>query len=566
MEFSAIDAQRHNWCEVGGGTAIASGLPWLIDGYQGHELGFPHRPQCSQSLITGGEIAAVPISVGASTGLAVGNYSVAMTWEAVDSLGRVSRSAPSTASVVISGPNKSIAVTYTTLGPSSHGGRAAPVLYLSNDGGITFIRSKQTAFNYDPLSSTNITFTVDQTLVFLVGSPTLYTSGGILENIGPPAMRFCCEWQARLWMANDRDVWFSREILDGEEPSFSDALSFKLAAPCTGLAPIDDRMVLFCERAIYWTSGDGPTDTGQGGTFAQPQRIPSDFGCIDARSIVRTEKGVCFRSRRGIELIDRSLSPRFISGGVDQILREQGYSEVISASWDQDAQICRFIIKNPTNTTYLVLCWHTLYELWTTASIPLVGDSNGRTNQPIDIVNAANRNWMAFGDAGFGAATPVCRIAWEFLPSDALVNAIHFDGPTLAPQWYQTEIESANIKLDGLLGFSRIWRCEALIRDTTGDTGAEIGFFIDYSQVLASPSRQWLTQNEIDGGATASPNHYRYTVHIDKQQCSAIRLRFRDLQRPRIDGNSETNLTFVGFGIEWAQEPGTGRSSEKGKK
>jgi hypothetical protein len=565
MSLSACDPQRFSSCEIGGGLYIAAGIPWCYDGWEGHELGFPHRPQHPNT--SNGEIHCGISSATYPTYQTPGDYWVALVWENVDGLGRMSRSAPSICGPFTVLANQRITVEWQTLGYTSH--RALrPVAYVSTDNGITYIRSTQVIPHTPGATAAVSSVVLDPAYIGLSSSPTLYTSDGLLENAPLSPMRYACEWQGRLWFANGRDVWFSKEVIDGEEPSFNEALSFKLPVACSGLASLDDRLLMFGREAIYWTSGDGPTDTGEGGSFAQPQRVPSDFGCIDARSIVRTEKGVCFQSRRGIEIIERGLGTRLISGGVDKLLREDGYSQIVAASFDPEAQIVRFIAT--TGTASIILCWHTLWELWTTASVPAVYPTTDRINVPSGIVHAFESNWMALNDAPLFEQAPTCVITREFKPEDALISTIWLDGQPGSAYWYQMAVETANVKLDGLTGYVRVWRAHVLLKEMNEFCGLEFSYAIDYSSTVASAPRRWVTATQIAAGLTTSANHRQFGIHIDKQQCTAIRFIVKDVQYDDESGTQQTSqytkMTFVGFGLLWGQKPGTGRGREGSKK
>jgi hypothetical protein len=558
VEFSAVDRQQYNWAELSGATYFASSIPWCYDGGTGHELNFPHRPQSYQ-----GEIIGLAVTPASGEFLAEGDYIIAACWESVDSLGRVSRSAPSFSQTVTIGPSQTLAITYLELGLSSHNGIRL-VVYTSNDGGVNYIRSKQ-PITYLHWPYTQVSVTLEAPELFQAGMPTLYTDSGILENSPVPPARYAAAWQNRLWLAEGRLVLPSKELVDTEEPSFNEALAIQMPFDCSGIVGVDDRFVIFSKDAIHWLSGDGPTDTGEGGTFGNPQRLPTDFGCIDARSIVRTEKGVCFQSRRGIELLDRMLTPRLISGGVDKLLREDGYNEILSASWDPEAQVCRFLARNTVSVdAYYVLCWHTLFEVWTTHGVPVVA-TTGRTNVPNGIVNAFNRNWMALGDAAAYNVAPQCRLAREWHVTDQVAQ--YLDGPISTPYWYEMAIETANIKLDGLTGFARVWRADILVKNKSNPTGFTLNYAIDYAVAESSTDRVWETADDIASGATPSTEHFRYGMHLEKQQCSAIRLYIKDHQlNDGLGATYATSFTLVGFGLEWGQEPGTGRGRERSKK
>jgi hypothetical protein len=560
--FSAFEAdeQQFSNAEIGGGTYIATGVPWCYDGEQGHEIGFSHRPQHSAGEIVGSALAAGPPY------LAAMDYYIAMTWESVDAMGRVSQSAPSKHGPITIAANQVLQVTYRSLGPTSHPS-ARVVLWSSNDGGLNYYRSSQ-VFPNRLTETTDSTVAVDPVVMFPAGAPTLYTDAKILSNAPLSAARFACEWQGRLWLANDDLVWPSREVIPNEDPSFNESMQFRLPVYVTGLGSLDDRLVLFCADRIYWIAGDGPTDTGDGGSFSQPQRTPSDFGCVNARSIVRVEKGLLFQSRRGIELLDRGMNTVLISGGVDRLLRENGYSDIVASSFDPQCQIARFIVRNPSTEGRLVLCWHTAFELWTTHDVPRANATPTRTACAFGLVHALGVNWMALNDPAGYEDAPQSKIVMEWQPSSVLAIR-HMDGPLPNGYWYGIAVETANVKLDGLLGFARIWRAYVNVKNRHPSTGLSIGYALDYSSSMVG-SRVWTTAADMATGATQSSAHWMYAVHLDRQQAYAIRLNITELQEtglpPLVPPENNTYMTLVGFGLEYGQKPGTGRGAEGAKK
>jgi hypothetical protein len=559
FEVSVSDPQRFDWAEAFGCTYFASSIPFSYDGGSCHELGFPCRPQS-----TAGEIT-VSIASSPSGGLANGNYYVKAIWEGTDMMGRVSRSDPSSSEMIeITESLKTIAVTFVNLCITTHS-NVKLVVFVSNDGGYTFVRSEQIITNNWLLGS-ETTVALQPQRMFQSYMQTIYTDR-MLPSTTPIPAQLVCEWGRRLWLVNGRDVSPSHEIIDGEEPAFSDELRFLLPEPATGVAPYDDRMVIWTRFAIYWLSGDGPNDLGVDGSFSTPQRLPTDFGCIDARSIVRTERGICFQSERGIELLDRGFGTSVISGGVSKVLREDGYSEIVASSWDQQTQICRFIARNPTSGEFVVLCWHTQYDWWTTASVPGMARPL-YTDQPAGLVRAAGCNWMALGDRTVRNGEPICMLARETGP----VNAEYIDRPAYGysgadnNQWYQSEIETANVKLDGLLGFQRVWRVEVMTSDQTAVTGLSVAYVTDYADTESVPARAWETESDV-ALAAVNPTHHVFQVHVKEQQSQAIRLKIKDVQVDGVNRNtSPTFFNLVGFSLQWGQQPGSGRRAEGAKK
>lgn len=557
----ARDPQRFAWVETMGDTYFASSIPWAYDGGTGHEIGFPCRPQSLAGEISLSEVDSPDAGLGTPPQV----YYVKATWEGIDSTGRLVRSGVSTADpITISAQLKTIAVTYLNLCVTTHKD-VRLVVYVSEDQGITYVRSEQLIKNAQ-YASAQATVALDPRRLFQEGQPTIYTER-MLPCDPPIPAQLICEWQRRLWLVNGRSVSPSHEIIDGEEPAFSDELRFQLSHEATGIAPFDDRLVIWAKDAVFWISGEGPNDLGVDGSFTQPQRLQTDFGCVDARSIVRTERGICFQSERGIELLDRAHGTGVISDGVAKTVREDGYSEILSASWDKATQICRFLVRNPSTNAFLVLCWHTLYSWWTTASIPGTGRPE-YTDQPNGLLRACDANWMALGDRDTRASNPICKLARETGP----VGASYLDraetgytGPD-ANHWYQAEIETANVKLDGLLGFSRVWRAEVMTSEQSAFTGLSIACITDHANTESTEARTWESESDVASAATNSTHHV-FPVHIKDQQAQAIRLKIKDLQFPTSwSGTTETYLNFVGFSLQWGQQPGSGRRAEGAKK
>ncbi len=560
FDIDARDPQRFAWCEAAGDTYVASSVPWMYDGGTGHEIGFPCKPQSLSGEIALSEVDAPSGGFGTAGHV----YYVKAHWEGLDSMGRVVRSGVSTADpITISAPLKTIAVTFINLCVTTHS-NVRLVVYTSEDQGITYVRSSQIIHN-SWYATSQTTVVLDPRRAFQLGAPTIYTDR-LLPADPPIPAQLICEWQRRIWLVNGRDVSPSNEIVDGEEPQFSDELRFQLARDATGIAPYDDRLVIWTKDAVYWLSGDGPNDLGVDGSFTQPQRLQTDFGCIDARSIIRTEKGICFQSVRGIELLDRGLGTGVISDGVAKTILDDGYTEIVGASWDQQMQICRFVAHNPSTNAFIILCWHTLYGWWTTASVPGMGRPN-YTDQPNGIIRACDGNWMALGDRELRDSSPVCKLAKETGPVGATYidrTATGYTGSD-ANHWYQAEIETANVKLDGLLGFVRVWNAEVLTSELGVFTGISIACVSDYADTESTTARIWGSASEV-ASATINSTHHAFRVHVKDQQVQSIRLKIKDVRFADAGTTTETFLNFVGFSLQWGQQPGAGRRAEGAKK
>jgi len=83
--------------------------------------------------------------------------------------------------------------------------------------------------------------------------------------------------------------------------------------PLTAIGALPDgRILLFAPTAIYYTYGQGPSDTGQGAGFSEPQLLTDTVGCEDKRSVVYGDFGCMFKGARGFYLVTRGLELKFV--------------------------------------------------------------------------------------------------------------------------------------------------------------------------------------------------------------------------------------------------------------
>ncbi len=141
------------------------------------------------------------------------------------------------------------------------------------------------------------------------------TAGASQPRQSPTGLRTFVRHGDRLvGIADDRaTIWYSAPLVSGEARWFSDVFTI----PIDALASQDGAIVAYSETEIYVVRGDGPPENGGNGTeFSPPQRITSDSGCIEPRSIVTTSAGTFFQSSRGLDLLTRSLSVEWAGAAV----------------------------------------------------------------------------------------------------------------------------------------------------------------------------------------------------------------------------------------------------------
>lgn len=164
----------------------------------------------------------------------------------------------------------------------------------------------------------------------ILGNALIYTTGSVIEDIGPPPSSTQTLFQSRLFLvdAEDRNlIWFSKQVIEATPVEMSDLLTIYVAptisaqgstGPITALAAMDDKLIIFKKDAIYYLNGIGPDNTGANNGFSDPTFITATVGCTDQKSIVFMPQGLMFQSDKGIWLLGRDLSTSYVGAPVEK--------------------------------------------------------------------------------------------------------------------------------------------------------------------------------------------------------------------------------------------------------
>lgn len=116
-------------------------------------------------------------------------------------------------------------------------------------------------------------------------------------------------------------VWPSMLVSGfGNGVEFNEGLKFRVddyGGPITALAVLNEQRIIFKERAIYVSTGDGPDNTGANGQFSTPALIHSDVGCTQPATVCTTPRGVLFFSARGWCMVTQGLAVEYVGGPVE---------------------------------------------------------------------------------------------------------------------------------------------------------------------------------------------------------------------------------------------------------
>lgn len=149
-------------------------------------------------------------------------------------------------------------------------------------------------------------------------------SGEIQASI-TPAFSHVALWNNRMWGVQ-RDypsrISFSKPLAIGFLPEFPGEYEIDVDdahGDATGLAPMDDKIVLFKGNAIYVAGGDGPANDGSG-AFPAFQLINSESGAIAGSPFVSTGAEVYFVSKGGLFWVTRAQEVAFVGAAIDAYL------------------------------------------------------------------------------------------------------------------------------------------------------------------------------------------------------------------------------------------------------
>lgn len=305
--------------EIAGTLNLTGGIVWQFDGVSAVEQGFNVWPEdvTGTTATTGGALTAQ-------------QYYYQFTYEWTDSQGNLHRSAPS------------LPVGVLTTGSTSANTLQVPTLRLTYKASVRIVGYRWSAGQQEYYQFTTVAApvlndpTTDTVSIVdtaadsaILGNTLLYTTGGVLENIAPPAAAAVTLFQGRAWLVDSEDrnlLRFSKQVIEAVPLEFSDLLSVYVA-PTTGaqgstgdvtaLASMDDKLIIFKKDAIYYLNGLGPDNTGASNGYSDPTFITAAVGCANPSSIVLTPTGLMFQSDKGIWLLNRALATEYVGADVE---------------------------------------------------------------------------------------------------------------------------------------------------------------------------------------------------------------------------------------------------------
>ena len=141
-------------------------------------------------------------------------------------------------------------------------------------------------------------------------------------------------------------VWPSKLIVPGYAVAWSGAMTLKFDEPIVACAPHWRARSSRGQRAPFFVvQGNGPDNTGGGDGFSVPQRVTSDVGCIEPRSICILQDGIAFLSSAGLYMLTNALEVVYIGHNVEDEISAATFRDMTSAILLDDEAQQRFAIR-----------------------------------------------------------------------------------------------------------------------------------------------------------------------------------------------------------------------------
>ena len=520
-----------------GGCMIAGAYPLYYDGATVNEAGFSSSPDGNPMSQTASSTTAPRFSVqniviGFSNYQAflnktlVGGPSLVTLSNAIeyyyviclvrrDAYGNVNRSAPSPViTVPIANPGGDNIPNIYNVGTKptyNYGGIVTfpPLTY--NGGGnvmIEYYRSTQNTpgtyyfLGQVPNGSGFVDNTPDGAIAYGINNSitknrTVYTNNNELANDPPPATHHMVVSESRAYLIpsdNRNLVWYSKQFTPGRSVEWSAALTLSEglnSGQFTALAIMDTYLIVFKQDQIIFTYGAGPDNGGGGAGFAPFTRVASDVGCIDPGSVCVIPDGVVFKSRRGIELLTRSLQVVYIGGPVEPIVLSMG-----------------------TIASVVVMPGYT--------ELRFVPSTAGK---PVLSYDYSFKRWSTFSNMAAVQAREIVGEYWHISADGTLVNketpGLYLDNGVPI----QMTLETAEIPVGagGAQGWGRAYRM-ALLGDFYNDFVLNIQFAYDHSNTYTDAVNFSTATGLINGDKVFQ---FR-TSRMPRQVMQTVRLKIQD--------------------------------------
>jgi hypothetical protein len=362
---------------------------------------------------------------------------------------------------------------------------------------------------------------------------TLYTTGGIQENVTLSSCKMSCDWNNRLAVVDNDDPYtiaYSKKLQNGVAPEFTDANRISIskdARKITAIGAFDDKIFGFKSDKIYYCSGDGLNDQGTQISLSEPSEIPGDVGAIEDSPVVKFPEGLIFKSSKGIYLLDRSLQIRYIGAPVEDF----NQYTISSAVLIKDLNEIRFTFSD----TDSLLAYNYLLDRW-----------SEHTNCGADDATVYNGSYARVKNSGSVKVENSSRFTDQ---NDAL------SGNTS----YNQVLETSWIKLNLVQDYQRLYEFLVLGNLKSAHT-LQCIIQHNYDTSVANQETITFDSTVISGGSGIDASVYQALFKPARQKSAAVKLKFTVIP----NGGTEEGLEMTDLSLLLGLKGGLTRvSSDK---
>jgi len=372
------------------------------------------------------EITVAAVAGGAVT---AGSYTLQACWKYVDDAGVVHRSSPSLAAKTV----------VTAAGNLTIQAKIQNLMLHNRENGTIYLELYSTQINPTATSQKYLvatqaqgaggSTTINITAAVAVALPLYTLNGAILSNLPVPASGGVAVVNRRMWVADNHTIYASKKykVNVNEGVYFNDdgPLTLSLPTPAgkiLALEALDDKLIIFCQNAVFMTQGDGPDDTGLGPDFLFPVKI-CDFGISNEAGSTETVHGVAYHSiatttdggivlgYNNLYLLDRGLNTTPIGYNIQEevtALPGDGVTGVMQLGYvaDRDLLVAH---KNNARKSFFVLDMKTQpapgqWTVWTSPNGDI--DSSVNPGSVLTLAGIGGTLWGVFNpDSDSGSGT-----------------------------------------------------------------------------------------------------------------------------------------------------------------
>lgn len=333
---------------LNGTTYFAGAAPKLYDGSTLSEVGFWFYPDTPTTTVTtGGQLSA-------------GTYSYAIAYFWTDNSGKewfspvilgppgsTQPSGSSGVSVVVTDGAAVTLANITYLQGSDKKNVRIGIYRTPVNGTQYFLIANIPNVDILGLLSTSYTDGAPDTSL---NGQLLYTDGSQPPYLAPPGISYLTASPNQLYalVSETQEVWVSGITGQNVPPQYVQGQT--IGVPLLEQPPVG---VMVMDGLLYIT---GPNDwlttnaTGQLNSltptvfqFAPPVKLPFDSGCVSAQSLLLSEDGIYYQSKKGIQLLSRSQQTNFIGESVKNFP-----GQVLGVAQITNQQQIRFLMASQT--------------------------------------------------------------------------------------------------------------------------------------------------------------------------------------------------------------------------